>query len=1174
MSKKEQAPKASAPAESPDAEQQLRQVLAGARCILWHALVNIGPDGHPLWQIRIFNEEAAEQLHPLNRAPGRTYSDVWQEWTLPEDRRRIDETSEQALRAGAPGYSQEFRSRRADGQVRWLYEDARIQPLGPERWLVIGVCTDITKQKEAEAAQRAVSEGLRTVVAIADHLLSCADLDTLCRQAVELLRQRLRIERCAIFLREGDHLTGTYGTNRQGATTDEHKHRFPATKEWIERIESLRLQERHMLVMRQRYHEWDGDRTIEFGHGWVAITPIMSTREFIGVFCNDSAISGAPMDETTQEIVSVFCSLLGAIIERKRTETTHAAMSGGLKAVLSIADLLIACDDMDTLYRRAVELAREQLGVERCGLFLQEGRHLRGTYGIDHAGNVTREDTHEVSESEEWLQRFHSMRLEERRTLVFHQRYIEWSKDREERFGYGWVAATPIQSATEFLGVFFNDAAISGAPIDETTQEIFSVYSSLLGAIIARKRTENRLRAASEGLRAVVAIADELIACRDLDCVCRRAVELAREKLGVERCSLFLSEGKQLRGTYGTTRTGATSDEHDHVIGEQKEWLEQFHATRMQERRTIIVEQPYVEWDKGRETKFSHGWIAVTPIQSASSFIGAFCNDTAVSGAPPDTTRQEILSVFGSMLGAIIEGKRAEAETRRLAMAIQQEAEAVVITDPAGTIRYVNPAFERMTGYTAAEVQGRNPRLLKSGRQDAAFYQEMWNTLTRGDVWSGRLTNRKKDGTFYELESTISPIRDEAGHVINYVATSRDVTREVELEQQIRRAQKMDAVGRLAGGIAHDFNNLLTSVLGYSRIVHDQLGDGHPLQADLAEISRAGERAVNLTKQLLAFSRKQTVEARSLSLNAVVMDVDKLLRRTLGENIELVALLDSEMAYVKADAGLLEQVILNLAVNARDAMPEGGSLTIRTATIELSPEDCLTRVEVRPGRYVLLSARDTGVGMTPEVRDQCFEPFYTSKPQGKGTGLGLSIVYGIIKQFGGFIELDTSPGRGTEVRIYLPAAGPPAGMPEPRAKVELPRGTETILVVEDEETVRRLTVRILQSLGYNVIDAAQGGEALLICERHRAPIDLVLTDVVMPHIGGPEMVKRLRGIRSDFEVLYMSGFAEDAFVQGELGHDSPRFIAKPFTHEALALKVRAILDQRAAAPAAARRRKK
>ncbi len=504
--------------------------------------------------------------------------------------------------------------------------------------------------------------------------------------------------------------------------------------------------------------------------------------------------------------------------------------------------------------------------------------------------------------------------------------------------------------------------------------------------------------------------------------------------------------------------------------------------------------------------------------------------------------------------------KRTEAERNRLAMAIEQTVEAVIITDINGIIQYVNPAFEQITGYDRDEAIGQTPRILKSGRHDEKFYSEMWETLSAGGVWTGRVTNQKKDETVFEAEAVISPIRNAEGRTVSYVEVCRDVTREVQLEDQLRQSQKMESVGRLAGGIAHDFNNLLTSILGFSHLIMDSLEEGSPIRADVNEIVHAGERAAKLTRQLLAFGRKQIMQVRPLDINEVVVDMDQLLRRTLGEDVELVTVLGEQMDAIEADQGLLEQVVMNLAVNARDAMPKGGKLTIATTNISLDEKFCQDRVGIDPGKYVQLTVSDIGGGMQESVREHAFEPFYTTKEKDKGTGLGLSTVYGIVKQCKGHVELSSEVGVGTEVRIYLPSVERPAESLERKFSSELPHGSETILVVEDEDTVRHLTVRMLKALGYHVLEARHGGEALLICERYKDIIHLVLTDVVMPHVGGHELMLRLHNIRENFKILYISGFTDDRILSHGIDGQEAPLLLKPYTNAALAQKVRSVLD--------------
>ncbi len=506
------------------------------------------------------------------------------------------------------------------------------------------------------------------------------------------------------------------------------------------------------------------------------------------------------------------------------------------------------------------------------------------------------------------------------------------------------------------------------------------------------------------------------------------------------------------------------------------------------------------------------------------------------------------------------EQRNVQDERNRLILAVEQSAEAIIITDAAGIIQYVNHAFEQITGYSRAEALGQRPSLVRSGQHDEAFYKGMWGNIAQGKVWSGRVINKRKDGKQFHAELTISPVRDVQGKVINFVAVSRDISREVDLEGQLHQIQKMESIGRLAGGVAHDFNNLLTSILGFARIVSDRLPKDHPQQLEIKEIVFAGERAAQLTRQLLSFSRKQSVHMMPLDLNELLREMEHLLRRTLGEDIELRVNLDPQLGPQMGDPMQMQQILLNLAVNARDAMPSGGHLTIGTQSVLLDEGFCASRVGLHPGPHIRLSISDDGCGIPEENREQIFEPFFTTKGRG-GTGLGLSIVYAIVQQSHGHIEFKTALGRGTEFILYFPQQAPQAAVAATVVTpVPLLGGHETILLVEDDELVRDLAQRLLVSLGYSVLTAAGAREAEAICRRHKGVLHLILSDVVMPQVSGHAMVRKLRTLRQDFKVLYMSGFTEDAIVHHGVVRQDVNFLAKPFTRETLGIKVRDVLD--------------
>jgi len=443
--------------------------------------------------------------------------------------------------------------------------------------------------------------------------------------------------------------------------------------------------------------------------------------------------------------------------------------------------------------------------------------------------------------------------------------------------------------------------------------------------------------------------------------------------------------------------------------------------------------------------------------------------------------------------------------------------------------------------------------------EEMARLRETLASVDKGAHPMGMWRHRTKNGKTIEIEMAV--------HDIGYrgrkatLAVLLDVTDRRLLEAQLRQAQKMEAVGMLAGGIAHDFNNLLTIITGYGQLVLNTLGAEDPNRSAIEQIMKAGERAAGLTRQLLAFSRRQVLQPKVLEVNQLVSGLGSMLRRLIGEDIELHLLLAPDAGRINADPGQLEQVIMNLAVNARDAMPRGGTLTLETRNVNLDERYAASHLSVRPGAYVLIAVSDTGTGMDRETRAHLFEPFFTTKGQGRGTGLGLSIVFGIVKQSGGNIEVYSEKGRGTSVKVYMPRADQGAIMDAEGAEAHSPRGTETILLVEDEEMVRTLVRETLEREGYKILDASSPEEALRLSQEHDRPIELMITDVVMPKLNGRELADRVAESRPHMKVLYMSGYTDNAVVNSGVLDGQMPFLQKPFTPMALARKVRQVLEQ-------------
>ncbi len=501
-------------------------------------------------------------------------------------------------------------------------------------------------------------------------------------------------------------------------------------------------------------------------------------------------------------------------------------------------------------------------------------------------------------------------------------------------------------------------------------------------------------------------------------------------------------------------------------------------------------------------------------------------------------------------------------EKERLLAAIEQTGESIVITDAEGNIQYANPAFERTSGYTKDEVLGENPRILRSGKHSKEFYKTLWDTIKSGKAWTGRIINKKKNGDFYTDDATISPVIGKEGTIKNFIAVKRDISKTLELERQFVQAQRMESIGRLAGGVAHDFNNLLTAIGGHVELGMMDLVPGDPMVAHFEEIRQASVRAGKLTRQLLAFSRRQIMETKVLDLNAIVRGIDTMLKRLIGENIRIHHTLDDGVIPIKADAGKLEQVLVNLCVNGRDAMPEGGDLTIETRQCTLSEPRTNKGGTLPAGDYALLRVNDSGIGMSQDVLDKLFEPFFTTKPEGKGTGLGLATSFGIVQQHNGGIEVRSTPGEGTLFEIYLPLEkSKELDPPVPTLDPELPRGDETVLVVEDEQSVRQVTVLFLQRCGYQVFEAEGEKQALELLETIEDSVDLLVSDVVLKDSNGPELVPKIRPYQPTMRVLFVSGYTDNAMISKGILQPGIRYLQKPFTAKELAIKVREILDE-------------
>jgi PAS domain S-box-containing protein len=551
------------------------------------------------------------------------------------------------------------------------------------------------------------------------------------------------------------------------------------------------------------------------------------------------------------------------------------------------------------------------------------------------------------------------------------------------------------------------------------------------------------------------------------------------------------------------------------------------------------------------------------------------------------TTRQEINEVFwrkdgssfpveyistpiretGALVGAVViykdttDRKLAEDQLLKLSQSVMQSPVPIVITDLSGSIEFVNPKFTQLSGYQAAEMIGQNASLLQGGKTAPEVYRGLWNTISSGRVWTGDLHNKQKNGELYWVHATISPIRNSNGVISHYMAFLECMTERKRLEEQLRQAQKMEAIGQLAGGVAHDFNNILTVIMGFGQLLQHSLKADDPKRSHMIQILDAADRAAHLTKSLLAFSRKQVMMLQQVELNELTSKHTRFLVRIIGEDVTLRTELGEEPLLVLADSGQIEQVLMNLATNARDAMPGGGELCIRTESVLLDKEFYRQHGYGAPGRYALITITDNGAGMDAETQEKIFEPFFTTKAPGRGTGLGLSIVYGIVKQHGGYITMESESCVGTTFRIYLPLMVAPLAERAEQAPAAAPLGgRERILVVEDDPMVRHLVDSVLKNFGYEVILAESGEQAIELFEANWRRIDLAILDVIMPRMNGGQVCEALRQRSPQLKVLFLTGYTADLIQDKGILVDGIDLLLKPAQPAELAKKIREMLD--------------
>ncbi|MGK5093777.1 PAS domain S-box protein [Deltaproteobacteria bacterium TL4] len=518
---------------------------------------------------------------------------------------------------------------------------------------------------------------------------------------------------------------------------------------------------------------------------------------------------------------------------------------------------------------------------------------------------------------------------------------------------------------------------------------------------------------------------------------------------------------------------------------------------------------------------------------------------------------ESFVKIFATRAESEMMRQEMEKDRDRLATAIDQAVEAIVITDEKGRIQYTNPAFEKVSGFTSSEVLGQTSRLLKSGKQPSFFYKEMWETIAQGKVWSGRIINRKKDGSLYDEEMTISPIRDHRGNISNFVGVKRDITYEVQLEKQLRQSQKMEALGTMAEGIAHDFNNLLFAMLGYIEMVRDDTPEGSLNRKNLEEALIAGKRAKNLVAQILSFSQDAELHQELIQITPIIEESIRLLRPSFPETLEIIRDLETKSGHILADSTQVQQILMNLCLNARASMQDSGILEIGLKRVVIKSEFAILH-DIHAGPAMKLSIKDTGTGIDPAIIDRIFDPFFTTKAVNEGTGLGLSIVHGIIKKHNGAITVNSELGKGTIFEIYFPLVE--TGNEEGAYGHLTSRGTERLLFVDDEELLVTMFSQALGELGYHVTAMMSSMEALEFFRLKPDQFDLVITDQMMPEMSGNQLAENIRLIRSDIPIMMLTGYKHNVSSEYLRQIGIQECLVKPIEMSQLSSKIRYLLD--------------